>query len=688
MTISQNMTRRLALAAGLVSTALAAPAYAQYHQDNGRALDANPRAGSGGRNDDTGSSTASNPRGPLVTGNQIVTGNVTGGRHFRGFTPYSDPTEFRGITGSRFVSDRFIRDSAGVPRSVGGVSTQIDLSRPQAFYGSQRATPPAPGYVPVSGTGTYIVSNPSAINTDLRAQTLNLGLSSTARPGELVLPTIDQTNRQTLLSASPLYGVRVWDVGTNPNSFLLQNGSPAHYDPPGLPMQPLRPGESALDRFRADQSVLQMRDELNRTVDNPGAAEQPGQQGKGQGQGQGGQQSGLVQPLNTGALGAETASGRGNAAGTLGETSGQNQAQGQGQGVALRPGALSTQLGTDTVGGESGLTGQGIQHRLRLAPADKQTPKLAELRRQFERRHGAEASDVEVNRQFNLEMRVKAEADKAAQANPQDAARRGPGGVGARGSAGRGAAGAPDVPGAAGLPGSKGTDVPSSPKPGAVLPGTVLPGTEPGPGTAPGLPGPTPAPDGSPAAALDDAKAPVEPVKVGSIADDVQAKGLRDLLKSAEDLMRQEKYAAALDKYNTAQDVAPNNPLIGVGRAHAELAASYYRRAETDLRDAVTRAPHLAEAQFDLKSLIGPDRLQVIVKDLKDLADSDKTQARPLLLLGYIAYNTGNQAQAVTYLDAAQKRTQGDDALLKAWRGSWTLPKSDKKDADGSDQNK
>src|SRR5687768_10575208 len=79
------------VAAGLVSAALSAPASAQVRQEGaGRGLDANPRAGSAGRNDD-----GRVGRGPLVTGNQIVTGNVTAGRQFRGPVGYSDPGEFR-----------------------------------------------------------------------------------------------------------------------------------------------------------------------------------------------------------------------------------------------------------------------------------------------------------------------------------------------------------------------------------------------------------------------------------------------------------------------------------------------------------------------------------------------------------------------------------------------------------------
>ena len=632
--------RRAALlvAAGLVSAALAGPASAQYRQDNGRALDANPRAGSGGQNDG-GTGTG---RNPLVTGNQIITGNVTAGRQFRGPVGYTDPSAFRGPTSGMFTSDRFIRDSAGTPTSVNGVvQSRIDLTRPQAFYGSQRATPLPPGYVPTVGaSGGYVATDSAALANNVRNQSLNLGLDSTARPGELTLPTFDQANQSTMLSASPLYGVRVW-----------QNGA---VNPYSLPGDPTAPGATQGDRFGNlnPNSILQMRDEMNRAAGAGPNGAAPGQGQPGQGQGQNGaQQTGLARPIDLSLNGAQSNGNGANTGGANGNAPGQNQA------TAIQADALSTQLGSTAIGGESGQTNQSMQRRLVLAPADKQTPQLSELRRQFERRHGTSPNDVEANREFNLEVRTRNEAAAKAKAEAGEA--RQPG-------AGR-------RPGGAG-----GIKVPDSSSNAG--PRSSTPATEPGrPDAAPAPEGTPTQPEATPAqpdAAAPGPEVPPAPVRIESMADNVQAKGLHDLLTSAETLMRQEKYAAALDKYNTAQEVAPNNPMIQVGRAHAELAASYYRRAETDLREALSKAPELAEAQFDLKSLVGPDRLQVIVKDLKDLSDSDKTQARPLVLLAYIAYHTGNADQAAAYLDAAQQRVQGEDGLIKAWRGSWVLPKT------------
>jgi len=101
--------RAAAVAAALVIGA--GKAGAQYKSGNdGRALDANNRVGSAGSNGER----SDNRIGP--TGNQIVTGNVTGGREFRGPVGYTDSREFRGIT-ARDQSDRFIRNSAGARRS-------------------------------------------------------------------------------------------------------------------------------------------------------------------------------------------------------------------------------------------------------------------------------------------------------------------------------------------------------------------------------------------------------------------------------------------------------------------------------------------------------------------------------------------------------------------------------------------
>src|SRR5437868_1638175 len=113
-----------------------------------------------------------------------------------------------------------------------------------------------------------------------------------------------------------------------------------------------------------------------------------------------------------------------------------------------------------------------------------------------------------------------------------------------------------------------------------------------------------------------------EPVKVDSLARGVKGKGLAEIMKSAEDLMKQGKFTSALDQYDQAEQVAPNNPLIRLGRANAELGASYYARAEAHLRDVFTQNPELLNGQYDLIALLGEERLNTLVKDLKQIANN------------------------------------------------------------------
>ena len=623
------------VAAGVVGAAViaatATPATAQYRRDSdGRALDANTRVGSGGQNDGGASSPYSNSvgrNGPMVTGNQIVTGNVTAGRQFRGPVGYSDPGSFRGVSTGSFASDRFVRDSAGVPRTFG--PPDVDLSRPTAFYGSGRVEPPPVGYVPTAGaTGGYVPTDTALAQPNLGLQrAYSATLDPVLRSSELIMPSPDASDRDSVLSASPLYGVRIWRAGESPNDFLAGDRT-GNADRP--------------DRFGADpNSISRMRDEVNRAGQwNPTQNGQPGQnngpgnnaQGndtnsgnsQGQGQGQGFGNPGLQHPLNQ----------------SIGGPADQ-QAGGVAQGglqSALSPTALQSSVAT----------GQSVRSNLLVSP-DRQTPQLARLRQAFERqqRVGGPASDVEAARQFNMEL--------------QASRRQGPGAPtqGAQPGAGPGTGAGVGVGAGAGV----GTGVPSAPRRTETLPGT--------PDQGPGAPVPDSA---SPPAQPQAPAAPAQPEKIGSIAEGVEAKGLHDVLASAEGLMRQQKFTEALQKYDLAQRVAPNNPLIAMGRANAELGASFYRRAETNLRDAVSRAPELAVAQFDLRALIGDDRLQVLVGDLKDLAAKDPKDARPPLLLAYIAYNTGNEAQAGEYLASAEQRAGADDSLLKTWRRYWKVP--------------
>jgi hypothetical protein len=165
-----------------------------------------------------------------------------------------------------------------------------------------------------------------------------------------------------------------------------------------------------------------------------------------------------------------------------------------------------------------------------------------------------------------------------------------------------------------------------------------------------------------------------QPTKVTSLAEGIKSPGLKNLLTKAEELMKQGKFMPALDEYEAAGVVAQGNTLVMLGKANAELGAGLYERAAADMRRALLVDPVLTMAQFDLKEMMGQDRVETIVKDLKEIARKQEKEVTPALLLAYLAYNTGNETQAGVYLDLAQSRAGGQDAFIKLLQTHWHVP--------------
>jgi hypothetical protein len=232
------------------------------------------------------------------------------------------------------------------------------------------------------------------------------------------------------------------------------------------------------------------------------------------------------------------------------------------------------------------------------------------------------------------------------------------------------APGAPTAPGAPAAPGTPGSPPRQSPAGGpspaplpnpAARPGTGAPGTTTRPAAAPVR---QTAPPGA---------AVPQPVEIKSFAAGVPAPGLRQTLATAEQQMREGKFASALDQYDVAEQVAPNNPLIWLGKADAELGASSYRTAETHIRQAFNADHALLMGRYDLNSLIGPARVDVLRKDLADIAQANPNDPMAPFLLGYIAYNTGSGPQAATYLAEAERRAGRADPTIALIRQHWNL---------------
>lgn len=96
-------------------------------------------------------------------GNDIVTGNVGGGKHFRGVVPYGSAYEFQGVQGSSNLND-FYRRAASVPQ--GG--TQDYQPQTQRYY------LPSTGVTSVEGPGGTSGLNMPRIETNPASSQINL----------------------------------------------------------------------------------------------------------------------------------------------------------------------------------------------------------------------------------------------------------------------------------------------------------------------------------------------------------------------------------------------------------------------------------------------------------------------------------------------------------------------------------
>ncbi len=207
------MNTRTILAMAVVSLATSLSAWGQQRVDtrvdNNQVLDANTRVGSGGYN-------SARPNNG-ITPNQIVTGNVTGGRGFRG----NSTGDFRDFQqGAYSPSDRFIRSANAV--GAGGAPTPGNYA--QTVYSGRAGSPP-PGFVLDPYTGQYY-NNPSLVRGSADIQ-YNLppgaAIPQRGARGDTILFNGD--GRLPTLMASPLIGMRNYDNLSDQDLYLLaKNG--------------------------------------------------------------------------------------------------------------------------------------------------------------------------------------------------------------------------------------------------------------------------------------------------------------------------------------------------------------------------------------------------------------------------------------------------------------------------------
>lgn len=557
-----------------ISAAMPLVALGQYQTMNstGRMLDANNRLGSAGIND---------PRQAVggVSADDVVYGNVTRGRQFRG-TAESDPTAFRGNLAR--PSDDLVRDFGPSVYQRGGVNDQFGT---QQFYGDKRGVAPPPGFQQLTpgSVGAFTVVKPTyRVPGDLRMDDAvpNPDVSQ-AQPSQYIVPGISAMNE--------------------PGSVL----SPMS-DQQQMLQSELMPSRDLLRRLNLDNTrVREMRDELRKSAQS--------------------EQGSKETPANPNDL-------------TIAPETPTNSALDSSMKSDVAAQAVSGSLDTQ----------QSMRQRLlTVTPsAERQSETYKQLVERLDRFNKRKTmTDEEASREFMKDWQAQ-EKKKQDEAKNQAA---------------------PSTEQPQAQQQANQTKLPDATEEENANNTTIdrrrmamqKPGEE---GKTEGILPPQ----------------QDVPMKIWSFADGVKATGLKNLLSDAEKAMAAGKFTQALDYYDGAAAVAPNNPLIVVGRSIAELGAGYYARAQIHLEQALSANPALLMARYDLKVFYGPDRLAYIVRDLKDLATTETQQSRPLFLLAFVAYSTESPESAANYLDLAEKRG-GSKEFYDKLREFWKLNPEAKK---------
>lgn len=243
----QPNVRFVLMLAAAAALAFPATGVAQYQTQNstGRLLDANNRLGSDGIND-----------GRRVEGgvnaDDIVYGNVTRGRQFRGNVSSTDPRAFRGNI-SR-PSDNLTRD-AGM--SVYQRGENYDPSASVRYYGDQRGVRAPDDFARLQpgSTGSFEVNRPvyripGDIRMDATIPNPELGMT---KPTQYMLPGIERTNPNAL-------------------GYLPAPVETPEYQDNQQPDQGMLPTRDLMQRLNLDeQQIRRMREEYRRTGESEDA---------------------------------------------------------------------------------------------------------------------------------------------------------------------------------------------------------------------------------------------------------------------------------------------------------------------------------------------------------------------------------------------------------------------------------
>jgi hypothetical protein len=143
-----------------------------------------------------------------------------------------------------------------------------------------------------------------------------------------------------------------------------------------------------------------------------------------------------------------------------------------------------------------------------------------------------------------------------------------------------------------------------------------------------------------------------------------------DLVRQGEDALKNGEYFQAERRFNQAQAIASDNPLVEVGIAHAQIGAGMFLSAGLTLRNLFNDHPELIDTKYEAKLLPTGERLAKAKELMRTRIGRGDDTAGYGLVLAYIGHQTGERAMVEEGL-AAMSGNESIVTTRKLLTGVW-----------------
>ncbi|MEM0915396.1 MAG: tetratricopeptide repeat protein [Planctomycetota bacterium] len=124
---------------------------------------------------------------------------------------------------------------------------------------------------------------------------------------------------------------------------------------------------------------------------------------------------------------------------------------------------------------------------------------------------------------------------------------------------------------------------------------------------------------------------------IDALSDENDAR-LREVLESAASSLASGAYVDAERQYTQALRLAPDDPLVRIGLVHAQLGAGMFRSAAFNLRRVFAKHPEIIAARYAARLLPPQRRLEEVSTELQRIATVPRSASDAGLLLAYLGY--------------------------------------------------